>query len=255
MNLQIISDLHLDFKDNYKWVLKNVNPVSDILLVAGDTCEYKTSKKEEYHDVFFNKWEKVIEVPGNHDYYGWHSKLANISQCFETYQSAHDIKGFSIINYVNNDIVELKDDIVIICSTLWSKISPEQYLIIKNGMNDYSEIVSFTIDKCNCTHKMSVGFLDRTLKEYKNKKCIILTHHLPLTNLISDRFFNSVLNEAYASDLTRFLYQHENIKYWIHGHSHDFLEVQYGETIFFRNPVGYVKYNEQETYKDRVISL
>lgn len=256
MEFQIVSDLHLDFKDNFIWALDNLKPEADTLLIAGDTCEYKLSLRAKYHIQFFNKWKTVIEVPGNHDSYGFHAKEENRKQCFENYVTAHDDVGQSTWNYINNDMIDLDDNIRVICTTLWSAISPHNHITIENGMSDYSEIREFTIDKNNAIHKMSVDFLERSLKDSVGKKCIILTHHLPLWSLINPRFERHPLNEAYVNDLTDIMTRYnDTIKMWVHGHSHDFMKKQCGDIVCVRNPVGYIKYGEGRDYQPTVIEL
>ena len=247
MNIQIISDLHLDFSDNLVWAYTNLKPIADTLLIAGDTCEYKRSLREQYHDKFFSQWKTVIEVPGNHDYYGFHAIEEHQKHCYEMYGSNH--------HYVNNDYVDLSD-VRIICSTLWTKISPHNHQIIKRGMSDYSAIYNYTIEENNRNNEMSVAFLKRTLESSKDKKCIVLTHHLPLWNTVNERYKDHELNEAYANDMTEIITDYNDIiHYWVHGHSHDHIEKKCGNTTCIRNPVGYIKYNEGRDYKHRMIEI
>ena len=78
MKFQYLSDLHLEFPSNKKWVKKNIKPIGDYLLIAGDTGYLTNSRKnhiyENYCDSFLkycsDNWKQTILIPGNHEYYG-----------------------------------------------------------------------------------------------------------------------------------------------------------------------------------------
>ena len=69
MQLQIISDIHLNFhNDGGDSFLDSVPVKANYLILAGDISEHKTLIKS-LHKVCA-RWNKVILVLGNHDYYG-----------------------------------------------------------------------------------------------------------------------------------------------------------------------------------------
>jgi hypothetical protein len=47
------------------------------------------------------------------------------------------------------------------------------------------------------------------------------------------------MNGGYASDLSEFVLDHENIKVWVHGHMHDPVDYVIGGTRVVSNPRGY----------------
>jgi hypothetical protein len=48
------------------------------------------------------------------------------------------------------------------------------------------------------------------------------------------------MNGAYTSDLSELILDHENIKYFVHGHMHDPVDYPVGNTRVLSNPRGYV---------------
>lgn len=74
MKIQYLSDLHLEFSDNSRWLKHNELPVTgDVLLLAGDIFYLKDTVAPLTK---FWKWasanyRQVLIVPGNHEYYNY----------------------------------------------------------------------------------------------------------------------------------------------------------------------------------------
>lgn len=246
MRIQILSDLHIDHDTNYN-VCKNLSPIENdksILIIAGDTCSFNYRKKHKFFENIFSKWNIVIEIPGNHDNYvlshDW--ELANSSNVVtQNNGSTH--------YYLNNSFIDI-DNVRFICSTMWSYVRPQYEMDILRGMTDYYLIKDYNIKINNDRFFKSKDFILKTIQNTPdNMSCIIITHHLPLLQLISKKYIGNVLNDAYASDCSGIIELYTNkINYWIHGHSHDFLNVKYLNTRFIRNPVGYLKYGEGKDF-------
>lgn len=68
MRLFALSDIHVDYPDNARWVerLSDVDYRDDILILAGDLTE-KSSLLAWCLDRFASKFRQVLFVPGNHD--------------------------------------------------------------------------------------------------------------------------------------------------------------------------------------------
>lgn len=72
MKIQYMSDLHMEFADNSKYLKNNELPVTgDILVLAGDTFYLNNTIAPLSR---FWKWasanyRQVLLVPGNHEYY------------------------------------------------------------------------------------------------------------------------------------------------------------------------------------------
>ncbi len=50
-------------------------------------------------------------------------------------------------------------------------------------------------------HKRSVNFINKTCKKYPDKKIVVVTHHAPSADCISDEYKGDMLNAAFASNL------------------------------------------------------
>ena len=95
MKIQYMSDLHLEFSDNSRWLKHNELPATgDVLVLAGDIFYLKNKVAPLAN---FWKWasanyRQVLIVPGNHEYYNY--PLAELSQCIL------DSSNGSIINVI-----------------------------------------------------------------------------------------------------------------------------------------------------------
>ena len=80
MKIQYMSDLHLEFCDNSRWLKHNELPVTgDILVLAGDIF-YLKNRIAPLNN--FWKWasanyRQVLIVPGNHEYYNYCDVMDN----------------------------------------------------------------------------------------------------------------------------------------------------------------------------------
>jgi hypothetical protein len=145
----------------------------------------------------------------------------------------------------------------LIFSTLWSNISEEKRWVIQQSLSDFKVIKYkdhlFDVDDYNTLHKESLEFIQNALATKSNNKTIVVTHHAPTFAKYPEKYVNSKINEAFATNLTD-LIQDSTIDYWIYGHHHSNIgEFQIGNTKLVTNQLGYVKYNENDGYINKAI--
>ena len=69
MEIQILSDVHLDFYRDYgESLINNIPVAAETLVLAGDVAESDDLIKAL--ELVCAKWKNVIFVAGNHDFYG-----------------------------------------------------------------------------------------------------------------------------------------------------------------------------------------
>ena len=68
MRIYALSDLHVDFEENWEWVraISRVEYQGDVLIVAGDVT-HKTERVLRTFDTLRERFLRVFFVPGNHD--------------------------------------------------------------------------------------------------------------------------------------------------------------------------------------------
>jgi Icc-related predicted phosphoesterase len=255
MNIQFVSDLHLDvggFLDL---------PGGDVLILAGDICEAKELRKEFHetklldrkpgafpcHDFFefvVPKYKKVFMVMGNHEHYR--------GRFDKTYDELKSLLPGNV-SLLENECEEY-EGVLFLGATLWTDLNkgdPITVYTIKNFMNDYKVVQNFYPAK-NLYHKLTpdhTAEVHRKTKQYfktilemnRDKPVVVITHMAPSYMSINEKYkHETTSNGAYASDMSEFILDFPNIKYFLHGHMHDPVSYNIGTTRVISNPRGYI---------------
>jgi predicted phosphodiesterase len=255
MKFQYFSDLHLNFYGK-EWKRRIViNPQAEILIVAGDICSPYDKEYENFISHVSSLFKYVIIISGNHEYYrpkknvgfyegDWMEIIDNMIRCI--------IDKYDNVKYLQNSSFDVPDtDITIYGTTLWSNIYQRELPLIYDMLTDYSDrygIPDFTCEKSIQMFEHNREMLDKFLLESRNRKVIVVTHHLPSYKLISPKYMSCGINSAFASQID--ISQYVNIYSWIAGHTHTPVE----SDIYHVNPVGYPKEN-MNVNTDKIISI
>lgn len=250
MKLQIVSDLHLEFAANRKWLESNpLLPCGDILLIAGDSyCLSQPEPALEALHKLCDAYPTVVLTFGNHEFYG--SEIGSAyPRCREQLMDRH-IR-------LNNDTFT-HDELRLICSTLWSNVPAGARSVVESRLNDYHHIRisgpdggsrKISVDDSNALHQASLEFIENELEKPWAGKTVVLTHHLPSLQCVPEEFRGSELTTGFATDLDNLIESNPQISLWIHGHAHDFQQIRIGATLVARNPLGYVDYGDHKDFR------
>ena len=249
MKLQYASDLHLEFTENKAFLKRNpLVPGGDFLLLAGDIVPFAVMGN---HADFFNyisdNFDTTYWIPGNHEYY--YSDISEKSGSLnETIRSN--------VFLVNNCSIK-HENVNLIFSTLWSKISSVNQWQIEQNISDFHVIKykrnRFSAEQFNQLHNESLNFFKEALHHNYTGKRIVISHHVPTFLNYPGKFKTDILNEAFAVELSD-LIEDSGPEYWIYGHSHyNTSDFSVGGTQLLTNQLGYVRNNEQIGYHNRKI--
>ena len=184
-------------------------------------------------------FERVIAIPGNHEYYAFYD-LATVA-------SPRRWELFPNVHICSNTVEHLSNDFDIICSTLWAHIDLADAYYTEHYVSDFHRILyhdeRLTAAHFNREHERCVAFIKEAVATSKAKTKIVLTHHVPSPLVMSEEFAGSRINSAFVADLTDYI-KHSDIDYWIFGHSHRTLCNQIGHTQVLSNQLGYVVRDE-----------
>ena len=232
MNLQLLSDLHLEFEP-----FEYIPTSADVLVLAGD-IHMGLKGLEWIKKVQLNI--PVIYVLGNHEYYK------------QTYPKLiHKLKEEAKehqIYILENETITL-DGYHFHGATLWTDFNlfgdPRQVGIhCQSTMNDCKYIRRLpnyskmrTIDLAHI-HKQSKKWLEKSLQSTKRDKNIIITHHAPSIQSIPEVHHDNMINTAYASNMETFIHEYAPLL-WLHGHIHTTVDYTIGSTRIMSNPKGY----------------
>lgn len=249
MELQYISDLHLEFPGNSKYFEKYpIEPTADTLLIAGDLGYLSEHRKHHIYeakgviDNFLKhcdaNWKHVYIVPGNHEYYGGFPVAATPDKLLISPN----------VTFLNKSWENIDDKTVIFGATLWSNIPEDCIALAEYRMNDYykgryNRGIPLTARHTIAQHLHTIDKLKECRAANPDKDLIVLTHHCPLAQCINKKHTDSELNCAYFTDL------HELIddikpKAWVCGHTHNVNKFEYNGTIIAQNGVGYWDYED-----------
>lgn len=255
MNIQIVSDIHVEF-----WAQKEkfgfLKPSAPILALLGDICCCGSDEDFSMFKRFINEvlplYEHILFVTGNHEYYFNPTKkeqltAANTIQGIDEKIKAYFKQTSNKLHFLNNSSLKLtikKDTYLIVGSTLWTWIPEDQRAHIQESMNDYryvhisdaAGIRKITATDVSNTHLKNYKYIKSQItKAKKNKyKVIVLTHHKPYKSATHDV---SGLDPGYESDLSKLL--GDPVVLWGYGHTHVADNTVINKTIIYSNPKGY----------------
>jgi predicted phosphodiesterase len=261
MKFALASDIHLEFGT----IELNNTENADVLILSGDIClakdlSFLESARSETWMKFFRhcseQFKNVIYIMGNHEHY--HGDIA---------QSYNQIKG-ALSDFSNIHVMEKESitfgDVTFICGTLWTdmnKEDPSTIYGIKGYMNDYRIIEDsahpvhyrdtdgnfhtrtgmFSPEQSVEEHKAMLKVIDEVTKGRSSEKFVVVGHHSPSKLSTKPQYQNDVMvNGAYSSDLSEFILDRPQIKYWTHGHTHHVFDYMIGSTRIVCNPRGYI---------------
>lgn len=241
MKIQYASDLHLELAPNARYIKSNPLEVAgDVLVLAGDICNLCTAEPQcaEFWEWASANYREVIIVPGNHEYFHDYDLLAH--------GNSWSREILPNVHYHQNSVVRI-DNVDFILTTLWSHIDPEAERIIHSGMPDFRQILHngerLTPSAFNAEHERSLAFIKRSVAESTAEHIVIVTHHLPSYAVVAPKYKDSMLNSAFATELSDYI-ANSRIDAWIFGHSHANEDATIGNTLLLSNQLGYVYHRE-----------
>ncbi|MBL0341270.1 MAG: metallophosphoesterase [Bacteroidetes bacterium] len=245
MKIQFCSDLHLEFAENRKYLKNNpIIPAGEILLLGGDIMLFS---QMDHHRDFINflsdHFQMTYWIPGNHEYY--HGSIDERTGSFKEQLSKNVV-------LLNNKVIDA-GEVEIVCSTLWSQISPLNAWNIQMNMSDFHLIKksrkTISIGQYNILHTESLNFITTSLQNKIKVPRIVLTHHVPTFMNYPEQYRNDPLNEGFATELFK-LIETSQIDYWIFGHHHrNISPFKIGSCSLETNQLGYVAHGENESFK------
>ena len=249
MKIQYCSDLHLEFKENAKYVNRHpIEPGGDILLLAGDiTLLRDIDQHKEFFDYISDNFAVTYWIPGNHEYY--HSDIADYTSPFKR-EIRHNV-------FLVNQQVFQHEDVSIICCTLWSHVGQENEYEIQRNLSDFHTIkntgIRLTVADFNTMHQQDLSFLQKALKDNEESKIIVVTHHVPTFMYYPKQYLNSPINQAFATELHDLIHD-SRATAWIYGHHHTNTPAyKIGHTTLLTNQLGYVSHYEHGDYRKGAI--
>lgn len=265
INIQIVSDLHLEFTGDKK-KFNILKPSAPYLALVGDICCVADVSDFQIFKNFIlellPQYEHIIMVSGNHEAYTTSrqpTKLQTIDACHAKIR-AFFRETSKKLHYLQNNtlkIIKGKKLYYIIGTTLWSNIPKEQYANIQSSLSDYKHIYIEDNNKVRLIVPNDIVTMFKRNYLYIKSQlaraaidgatAIVLTHHCPF---IKPDFGKNKLDYGYYSDCSALFTK--NVALWGYGHTHIKDDHQYKGVRFYSMPKGYPM---QHTNFDRAKSV
>lgn len=263
LDIQIVSDLHIEYKNNnIPDPLKYITPVSKILILAGDIGSlYKIDQLKGFLDKLCIYFEIVLYVPGNHEYYMQHDMNCQPQSLDELNTRLYGLENEIENLYILNRKSIIIKDVCISGCTLWTKIDMKipKFIVRINDMstNLYNQL-----------HYNDLKYINNMV-DYCNKKklkLVVITHHCPSFDIMENTY-KTILDgrenikkrdkfvSLYFSNLNHLLYKNK-IDTWICGHIHqNFDFVTKNGTRLVGNQYGKPKDNIDDYSKEFIVKI
>ena len=255
----VFSDLHLCFqpvsgKTISDYICKDTPKEVNICILDGDIGMIKNHTTINTNPLlnelkkFCDRFEYVIYVHGNHEYY-----RNTITQGQKDFQKKV-LSKLSNLHWLNNDVVVIEGQRFLGC-TLWAKvpeptnIDPVKFSSTLWKAKHYQKFNCFdqigdlaTIIESE--HDKSVSFIKNNLQNND----VLITHFPAVSFVGNPKFNNDKTNWYYRNNLDEFILG-KDPKLVISGHSHHSVDRKIGETRFLTNPFGYFRREENQEFK------
>lgn len=257
MKIREVSDLHLEFGP------LDLKPIGeDVLCLSGDIGIFTDGmlwarNYARKHSV------PVLVIPGNHEFYrNAKHQFHTIPSTVAAMRAVADSEP--LLHFLEDRQINI-DGVTFLGGTLWTDFALNGQVVrdmreAKDQMNDYykiwkDEVNHFTPFDSKCIHERSVRFLEEELSDplfADTKKTVVITHHLPSPLSIGERYADSTLNAAYASNLEDLMVRYKP-QVWFHGHTHISRDYVIDETRVICNPRGYHGYEVNPEFNPNLI--
>lgn len=245
MKLQYASDLHIEFPTNKEFLKRHpLQPDGDVLVLAGDIVPFAVmDKHQDFFSYVSDSFKTTYWLPGNHEYY--HFDIAEKSGVL------HEPIRSNVFLVNNTSVVH--EQVKLVFSTLWSRISPSYQWQIERSLNDFHLIkhkgYHFSAEQYNHLHSESLAFIENEANTNKEKQIAVFTHHCPTFLNYPEQYTGDVLNEAFVVELHNLIESYQ-ITCWVYGHHHtNTPEFTIGNTKLITNQLGYVQRNEHRLFE------
>lgn len=253
MRIQVLSDLHLEFRDprsDDEFFDSLVPPEErrpDILLLAGDAANWADSARTaEVLAQLSKRWKDVIWVAGNHEYYGLdnprHALGGNPASWCKVPSNVEMVDWPRAITVGNQRFL---------CGTMWYSyegveatgyVDPLNGCFLKNGrmvqFSDFHQIGRFA----GWVYDMNRVFQD-LLRDLK-KGDVVVSHHLPLDECVVPMYRSELDNCFYVCDQSAVI-EKGLAPLWVHGHTHSDVDLTVNGCRILANPCGYPREREK----------
>lgn len=235
MRVFAISDIHIDFDENYKWFnsISDYDYKDDILILAGDIID-KISEIDRAFKIIRSKFSRIAYVPGNHDLWIDSNEIKDSIDKFNIIKKSASDNGIDMepVNIGELSIVPLLG---------WYDYTfgnPVDEL-----MNSWSDYIACKWPENYDVTDITLYFvsLNESFLNIKNSFIISFSHFLPridvMPSYIPDK--KRILYPVFGTTLLEKQIRKLGSNIHIYGHSHLNMQITLDNIIYINNAYGY----------------
>lgn len=264
MKIQVFSDLHLEFYKSFRELPIQIEPLCDILILAGDIGFINDDSYKEFIDYIHNKWKYIFIVLGNHEYYSKKNTYIKLKQKYKEFFKSYDnihLLDKKVFEFTYNENGIEKEWIIIGC-TLWAfisdinfeKISCSKYIQYYNTKKERK--LPITLNMFNDMHHDEKNWLIETYDTTIKKNIIIVTHYPVINHYFTNNkhypdntndngFYNNLKLKNKRIENNE---ESENNVICISGHTHYSFNKKINNIRYISNQMGYdIEYENKIT--------
>lgn len=215
IGIQVASDLHIEYNEDSDSPdpLKYIDPSADILILAGDIGSlYRLQQLKFFLNELCKKFQIVLYVPGNHE---WYALPGHEAIPLRQLEKRLATLGKSIENLYILDRSSVRiGNVCIAGATLWSnpkcKVPPFIVRVSELGTREYAK-----------RHTEDLTYVSNIINHCRSNgyKLVVVTHHPPSMRVTQDAGKRKKFQSLYATDL-EYLLDKNKVHTWICGHVH-----------------------------------
>lgn len=226
MRIRVMSDLHLEYNADLPPAVYNEDP-PDVYVLAGDIfplAEMDIDDRVEAIRTLVIR-APVVMIKGNHELYG--SDARNAGALLDALRNKVDDDDFHLLD---RSSVELGGKRFHGATMYWPE--PANPNLVR-FMRDYKVVTNLTpwvYDEA----RLDAAFLET----HVDAGDVVVTHLLPSMRCVVPRYRNLATNHFFVREMDD-LIRRQKPALWIHGHTHEGVDVAIGRTRIVCNPFGY----------------
>ena len=241
MNIQVLSDLHLEFHTDFgrEFIVSYLSPEKvDLLIVAGDLGVGKSLVVGLNFLAEVYKKVPIVYVPGNHEYYN--SSFLGTRELFDELE-----RRYKHLHILNNRAMNI-DGQYFVGSTLWFSESPDIQRLLPQ-LSDTTHIANFS-KEVFFENELAKNFLEW----HVCPGAIVITHMMPSMRSVHKKYKDDPLNALFVCEVDDII-ELQAPKLWVHGHTHTSTNYMHGKTHVVCNPLGYVGHEVNPEFIPKMI--
>lgn len=235
MRFLVVSDLHFEYHVDLGQAFVSCLPHEDIdaVVLAGDIAVGKGILPAI--KLFCEKYPEVVYVLGNHEYYN--SSYKEIATITDQLRATH-----SNLHILDKSKAWIKG-VRFIGAPLWfaktkASKSISDFYRIRGGFTKW------VYQESNA----AVEFL-------RQEVCpgdVVVTHHLPSYRSVHPKYAGHSINSFFVRDVEDVIVD-RSPALWVHGHTHESTDYQFGQTRVLCNPFGYMDHEENIRFNPSLV--